>query len=221
MPSGVKRSTAKTGPAKRSYDSTKRQAQARATRAAIRDAATRLFLDRGYAATTIQAIAEMAGVAPQTVYASFKTKFAVLKEALEVSIVGDDEPIPLMERADIVAISDEPDQRERARMQARAMREIQQRAAPMSLVARDAAAADPEVAAFWELGKKQRRMGMAEAARGLAGDDGLRIPVDEAADVLWVIFSPDVFMQFTRDKGWSVERYEAWVLDTLERTLLP
>lgn len=217
----VKRTAVKRVPAKRSYDSTKRQAQARATRAAIRDAATRLFVERGYAATTIQAIADEAGVAPQTVYAAFKTKFAVLKESLEVSIVGDDEPIPLMERADIVTISDEPDQHQRARMQARAVAQIQQRAAPMSLVARDAASTDPEVAAFWELGKAQRHMGMSEAARGLAGDDGLRVPVDVASDVLWVIFSPDVFMQFTRDKGWSVERYEEWLRDTIERTLLP
>jgi hypothetical protein len=155
------------------------------------------------------------------VYAAFKTKFAVLKEALEVSIVGDDEPVPLLERDDIVAVGGQPDQLQRARLMARTVRDIQLRAAPMSLVARDAAAADPEVAAFWDLGKAQRRIGMAEAARSLAGDDGLRIPIDEAADVLWVIFSPDVFMQFTRDKGWSVERYEAWVLDTLERTLLP
>jgi hypothetical protein len=88
-------------------------------------------------------------------------------------------------------------------------------------VTRDAAAADPEVAAYWELGKTQRRIGMMEAARALAGDDGLRVPIEEAADVLWVIFSPDVFMQFTGDKGWSVERHEAWLLDTIERTLLP
>jgi AcrR family transcriptional regulator len=208
-------------PQKRAYDSSKRQAQARATRAAIRQAATRLFVERGYAATTIQAIADEAGVAPQTVYAVFRTKFAVLKEALEVSIVGDDEPIPLLERDDIVTIRDEPDQRQRARRLARAMREIQERAAPMSLVARDAAAADPEVAAFWDLGKAQRRVGMEDAARTLAGDDGLRVPVNEAADAMWVLFSPDVFMQFTRDKGWSVERYGAWVLDTIERTLLP
>jgi AcrR family transcriptional regulator len=206
---------------RRSYDSTKRQAQARATRAAIRDAATRLFLARGYAGTTIQAIADEAGFASQTVYAAFKTKFAVLKEAIETSIVGDDEPIPLLERDDITSIDDEPDQRQRARMQARTVSQIQQRVAPMSLVARDAAAADPEVAAFWEQGKVQRRTGMAQAAQSLAGGDGLRIPIDEAADVLWVIFSPDVFMQFTRDKGWSMERYEAWVLDTIEQTLLP
>jgi AcrR family transcriptional regulator len=206
---------------KRSYDSTNRQAQARVTRAAIRDAAARLFVERGYAATTIQAIADEAEVAPQTVYAVFKTKFAVLKEAIEVSIVGDDEPIPLLERDDIVTIGEEPDQRRRAGLMARAMAAIQERAAPMSLVARDAAAADPEVAAFWKLGKEQRRTGMVDAAKRLAGDDGLRIPVGEAADVLWVICSPDVFMQFTRDKGWSRDRYEAWVLDAMERTLLP
>jgi hypothetical protein len=106
-------------------------------------------------------------------------------------------------------------------MMARTVRDIQSRGAPLSVVTRDAAAADPEVAAYWEVGKTQRRIGMAEAARSLAGKDGLRIPIEEAADILWVIFSPDVFMQFTRDKGWSLERYEAWILDTLERTLLP
>jgi AcrR family transcriptional regulator len=206
---------------KRSYDSSKRQAQARATRAGIRDAADRLFRERGYAATTMQAIADEAGVAVQTVYAAFGTKFAVLREALEVSIVGDDEPIPLLERPDIVAVHDEPDQRRRARTMGAQIAAIQQRAAPMSLVARDAAAADPEVAAFWNLGKEQRRIGMRSAAEALAGKDGLRVPIEEAADILWVLFSPDVFMQFTRDKGWPVERYEQWIGDTLERTLLP
>jgi AcrR family transcriptional regulator len=207
--------------AKRSYDSSKRKAQARATRATIRDAAARLFIDQGYAATTVQAIAEEAGVAPQTVYAAFKTKFAVLKEALEVSLVGDDEPVPLLEREEIVAVSEQRDQRVRARMMARTIRDLQYRGAPLSVVTRDAAAADPEVAAYWDLGKTQRRVGMTEAARVLAGGDGLRVPVEEAADILWVIFSPDVFMQFTKDKRWSVDRYEAWILDTIERTLLP
>jgi AcrR family transcriptional regulator len=214
-------SAVKGGPQKRTYDSSKRQAQARATRGSIRAAAHRLFLERGYGATTMQAIADEAGVAVQTVYASFRTKAAVMIEAAEVAIVGDDEAIPLMEREMITSIAQEPDQRQRARSMARVNVTIQRRAAPLTVAARDAGAIEPELAAWWELGKKQRRTGMREAARSLAGDDGLRVPLDDAADILYVLLSPDVFMQFTRDKGWSLARYEDWLHDTIERTLLP
>ena len=206
---------------KRSYDSSARRAQARATRAAIRDAAGRLFLDRGFGATTMQAIADEAGVAVQTVYAAFGTKAAIMKEAAEVAIVGDDEPVPLMERDLVTSIAAEPDQRRRAGLVADANAVIQSRAAPMTVATRDAGTVDPELAAWWELGKEQRRLGMHQAAQILAGDDGLRLPVDEAADILYVVMSPDVFIQFTRDKGWSTDRYRDWLRDTIERTLLP
>jgi AcrR family transcriptional regulator len=216
MPRAVKRA-----PQKRSYDSSKRQAQARETRRAIRDAAQRLLLDRGYGATTMQAIADEAGVAVQTVYAVFKTKAAIIKEAAEVALVGDDEPIPLLERQMITSIADEPDQRRRLRLAVQAGTTVQRRAARMTVAVRDAGAVDSDLAAWWETGKQQRHMGFTHAARVVAGREGLRIPIEEAADVLWVLCSPDVFVQFTSDKGWPVERYEDWLYDTLERTLLP
>lgn len=221
MARDVKGRAAKGKPTTRTYDSSKRQAQARATRHAIREAARGLFLDRGYGATTIQAIAEDAGVAVQTVYAAFRTKAAILRELLEVSIVGDDEAVPLLERDMITSIWAEPDQRARLRMHVKVTSTIQGRAAAMSVVVRDAAATDPELAEFWELGKVQRRKGMGEAAQSLAGAEGLRVPVEEAADILWVLYSPDVFIQFTRDLGWTLERYEDWLHDALERLLLP
>ena len=207
--------------AKRSYDSSKRLEQARITRRSIRDAAHRLFLERGYAATTMQAIADEAGVAVQTVYAVFRTKAAIMKEAAEVAIVGDDEPVPLLEREMITSIAAEPDQRERLRRAVTAVATVQARAARMNVAARDAGASDPELAEWWESGKRQRRVGFAGAARVIAGDDGLRLTLEDAADVMWVLCSPDVFVQFTLDKGWPVERYREWLYDTLERTLLP
>lgn len=213
------RAVKRTSP-RRQYDSSKRQAQARETRRSIRDAAQRLFLERGYGATTMQAIADEAGVAVQTVYAVFRTKAAIMKEAAEVAIVGDDEPVPLLEREMITSIETEPDQRERLRLAVRAGSMIQIRSARMTVAARDAGAIDPELAEWWETGKRQRRVGFTQAAKVIAGDDGLRVPLEDAADILWVLCSPDVFVQFTVDKGWSVQRFEEWLYDTLERSLL-
>ena len=90
---------------KRSYSSTKRQAQARETRRSILEAALELFVTSGYAATSIQTIAEQAGVAVQTVYAVFGTKRELLRQLIESTIAGDDEPLPISDRPDVRAVA--------------------------------------------------------------------------------------------------------------------
>lgn len=206
---------------KRQYDSSKRREQARATRRAILDAARALFVERGYPATTLQAVADEAGVAVQTVYATFGNKMELLRQVIDVAVVGDDEAIPLIQREAVQRIEAEADQRTRARLQAVLIREIAERTAPVAMVARGAAGADPEAAELWRRFMAERRVGMAHAARVLSGRDGLRLPIEDAADVIHVLWSPEVYTMLVHELGWTAERYETWMTDALERLLLP
>jgi AcrR family transcriptional regulator len=206
----------------RRYDSPRRREQASATRQAILDAARALFAERGYVGTTIEAIAAYAAVSPETVYATFRNKRSLLSALVDISIVGDDEPVPVLDRDWVRQIRDEPDQRRRLELLARNGRLILERRAPIDEVVRSAAAADPEIAALHGTGKTQRIAGQRELLRVIAGADGLRagLPLDEAADILFAVGSPEVYRLLVIDRGWSPERFEAWYVDTIERLLL-
>jgi AcrR family transcriptional regulator len=206
---------------KRSYDSSKRQEQAKATRAAVLDAARELFVRQGFTATTLQAVAEEAGVSVQTVYAAFGSKPELLRQLIGVAVVGDDEAVPLIEREAVQRIASERDQHERARMQAALITQILGRVAPVAMVAREASGASADAAEQWRAFMVERHKGMAHAARTLAGKDGLRVKVAEAADIIHALWSPELYTILVRELGWSSERYQAWMADTLERTLLP
>jgi TetR/AcrR family transcriptional regulator of autoinduction and epiphytic fitness len=207
-------------PVKRSYSSARREAQARETRRAILDAAHELFIATGYAATTIQAIAERGGVAVQTVYAVFGTKRELLRQLIERTVVGDDDPLPEAERSAAHSIAAEPDARRRAELDAAVSRSIIERIAPIVRVAAEAAASDPELAAMMEAVKATRRQEMTSAVSVLAGPDQLRIAHDEAAATLYVLYSPHVADMLIGDYGWSPERYEKWLARMIFRAVL-
>jgi AcrR family transcriptional regulator len=196
---------------KRSYSSARREAQARETRRAILDAAHDLFVATGYAATTIQVIAERGGVAVQTVYAVFGSKRELLRQLIERTIVGDDDPLPITERTAAQSLAAEPDARRRAELDAAMSRSITERIAPIVRVAAEAAASDPELAAMMDSVKAARRQDMTAAARILAGPDRLRLDEEEAAATLYVLYSPQVADMLIGDYGWSPERYEKWL----------
>ena len=196
---------------KRSYSSSRRQAQARETRRSILAAALELFVAGGYAATTISAIAERAGVALPTVYAVFGSKRELLRQLLESSITGDDEPLPITERPEARSISAEPDARRRVKLDAALSRSIIERVAPIARVAEEAAASDPELATMMEVVKAARRQEMIASAEILAGPDGLRVDQGEAAATLYVLYSPQVANMLMGDYGWSPDRYENWL----------
>jgi AcrR family transcriptional regulator len=205
---------------KRSYTSARRQEQARETRRAILDAAHKLFVTHGYAASTIQAIAEEAGVAVQTVYAVFGNKRELLRQLIENSITGDDEPQPITERAEALAIAAEPDPRRRAELDAALSRSITERVAPILRVVAEAAASDPELAAVIDAVKAARREEMITGAKTIAGPDGLRVDEEEAAATLYVLLSPQVADMLMRDYGWSPERFEAWLARMILETVI-
>jgi TetR/AcrR family transcriptional regulator, regulator of autoinduction and epiphytic fitness len=196
---------------KRPYSSARRDAQARETRRSILDAAHDLFVANGYAATTIQAIAEQGGVAVQTVYAVFGSKRELLRQLIERTIAGGDDPLPMAERPVERLIAGEPDARRRAELDAALARSITERIAPVVRVAAEAAASDPELAAMMEAVKAARRQEMTEAASVLAGPDRLRTDPEEAAATLYVLYSPQVADMLITDYGWSPERYQKWL----------
>lgn len=205
-------------PVKRSYVSAQREAQALATQASIVDAALDLFTANGYTATTIQAVADEAGVAVQTVYAVFGNKRELLRRALETAISGG--PTPLADGDDYRAVVEEPDPRRRAELDAAMATRISQRVAPILRVLRDASAADPEFAATARQITEQRRSDMADAVRALRGTAGAPPDLEDVVGTLYVLYSPEVFLSLTEDLGWSVERYERWLAEMLHRTVV-
>ena len=205
---------------KRSYTSARRDAQARETRGSILDAAGLLFVAHGYAATTLQAIADQAGVAVQTVYAAFGTKRELMRQLIETTIAGDDNPTPVTEQTEAKAVAAEPDAHRRAQIDAAFARTIVQRVGPIVRVAEEAAASDPELATMMEKIKTARRDEMLVSASLLAGPDGLRLDPEEAAATLYVLYSPYVADMLMRDHGWSPQRYEAWLARMLLQTVL-
>lgn len=207
---------------KRRYDSPRRRAQAEATRRLILEAARELFVRDGYAGTTIDAIADGAGVAPETVYASFGNKRSLLWRLLEIAAAGDEEPIPVLERDWARAPLESEDPREQARMLARLAREVMERSAPILVVFRDAASTDPEIAEAWAEANRRMLLDHRAFVAALYRTGGLRrdLSVERAADLFWTLGSPEVYDRLVTQRGWTPAEYEAWFCDTLERTLL-
>lgn len=208
----------------RGYRSERREEQARQTRAAIVDAARELFVAHGYGATTLQHIADEAGVAVQTVYAAFGNKVAVLQRTLDVAIAGDDRPVSVNQRDWMHAVFNDPDPQARLRAYAAAVRRIHEAAADLFVVLAAAAAGgvDPALRALAEETDRRRRRGASSVIDGLASIEALRAGVTRrvAIDVVWTLNSADVFVLLVRRSGWSAKRYEEWLGATLAQQLL-
>ena len=208
--------------AKRPYTSTLRQQQASQTRLRILDTAQRLFTERGYAATTMEAIASEAGVATDTVYATFRTKAGLLHKLLDVRVGGDDSPVALLDRAGPQEVRAESTQKRQIARFAADVAEIQERAAPVDEIMRGAAAVDPEIATLRSRMHEFRYENMRRFVSWLAAKGSLRggMTAGDAAAIVWTLAGPEVHGLLRRDRGWSQERYVAWLADTLSRTLL-
>ncbi len=201
--------------ARRKYDSSRRQADAGARHHRIVEEATKLFLDNGFAATSISDIAEAAEVSAQTIYATFGSKAGVLARAIDVALVGDYEELPAFDRApplqdatDFVAYGD-------------FLRKINERVAPLIRVMEQSAATDPTLA---ELRSALVERIRSDCRRWIALMDpkALRpgLSEEQAADVMAVMQSPNVYTSFTMDAGWSPQQYGRWIADALPQLLL-
>lgn len=207
---------------KRPYDSPRRREQAAATRREILDAAQRLFERQGYAATKMSEIAEDAGVALKTVYAAFDTKSGVLRALWHALLRGDEEDVPVMDRAWYREVLEEPDAERQLRLNARNARAVKTRIAGVLDVIRQAALLDADTEALWariqsDFYENQRAIVQALDARG-ALRPGLEVA--EAADILWTLNHPDVWQLLVTQRGWTAERWEQWFADSSSGQLL-
>ena len=201
---------------------TRRPDRARATRRRIVDAAADLFIANGYAATTLEQVADRAGVAVQTVYFHFGNKRTVLKQAVDIAAVGDDEPVPLLDRPWLEEIQAEPDPRRIIEQWAHNSRTITARVAPIMRVVRAAAAIDPDMAAQWDTNEQQRATAFRALAQLLADRDALTpgLSVEEATDVIFALLSIEVYLLLTATRGWTPAHWERWVAAILTYALL-
>lgn len=206
----------------RPYDSSRRQAQARQTRAALLEAARARFLERGYAATTVGEIAAAVGVSVETVYKAFGNKAGLLKAMFDVAIVGDDEPIPLQQREMVARIQAEPDGRKKLEIYGAAYAERAQRAVPVQLLVRDAAASDAGARAVLEQLNRERLTGMTAFSRHLHESKVFRKGVrqGDALDILWLYTAPEVYERLVIERGWSTRRFGTWITQQLVAALL-
>ncbi len=209
---------------KREYDSTRRQAQANETRRQILEAARKLFMERGYAGATVEAIAAEAGVAAQTIYAIFKNKKRILVSLMNVlSANGIEDNTPMPERAGPQAVSQEHDQRRQLQMFAQVVANNLAQVAVVSEIMVNAAKTERDVDRILQRLNNQRLEHMKFAVQQIAPNGPFRENVDKAyaTDIVWTLTSPEIFLLLTRDRGWSKEKYAQWLADTLARVLLP
>jgi len=209
----------------RRYDSTRRRAQAAETRQDILKAALQLFLEGGYAGTTINDVAAAAGVAVETIYRGFGSKAALFKGVMEAAIAGGAAraAIPPEERPVVRAMIAEQNPRRVLELHAATQPGIHERAGPLYRVLMEAAASDPEVADVWNQLEAQRLTGMRRIAQQLKNLGGIRqeLSVEEAGDILWTVNSLAVYDLLVLQRAWSPERYRDWIASTNTRALLP
>ena len=198
-----------------------RQAQVAHTEQRILAAATELFLEGGYLATTLEAVARRAQLATRTVYLRFGTKAALFKRVVDVAIVGDTAPVDVLGRDWVQAALTAPTAAERIAASAAAGRQIMQRTGALFAVAQQAAAVEPLIAGFWQQGREQSRRVHALFWTRMA-EDGL---LDPAVDLAWLIdttailAAAETYLLVTRMIGWDLDAYERWLARTLSQLM--
>ena len=197
--------------------------RARETRRRVEEAAGRLFSEQGYATTTMQAIADEAGVHVQTIYLAYGTKAAVLAAAATRLVAGEDDPDSHpSERAWAREIQATPDPATKLRLYVRHIRDVAPRVVRLVDVLRANAPGDPDVAAFHAHMEQGRWAGPHALFAPLADEGALRsgLPVTTAADATYALASPDTFRALVERRGWSWDQAETWIADRLVETLL-
>jgi AcrR family transcriptional regulator len=198
-----------------------RQAQVAHTEQRILAAATELFLEGGYLATTLEAVARRAQVGARTVYLRFGTKAALFKRVVDVAIVGDTAPVDVLGRDWVQAALTAPTAAGRIAASAAAGRQIMQRTGALFAVAQQAAAVEPLIAGFWQQGREQSRRVHALFWTRMA-EDGL---LDSGVDLAWLIdttailAAAETYLLITRTTGWDLDAYERWLIRTLSQLI--
>ena len=206
---------------KRKYSSAVREEQAARTRARILDAASKLFLERGYARTTMKNIAAQADVARDTVHAIFGSKAQVLTALIDLRLVPDGAVLNVTQRPDAQAIKDEADQRRQIELFAKFIAGISTELRPVFEVLRTASAVEPEMGKGFEDMDDFRLKNMQTYSTWIAERGPLRVNTRQAGEIIWALASPDVARMLCDELGWTESQHARWLADTLIRTLLP
>ena len=195
----------------RSYRSPRRAKQAEETRAAVLGAATRLFAERGWAATGMRDIAREAGVAIETVYSHFSSKTGLLQQAIDIAVVGDDAAVAMVERPEFTAIGN-GSRAQRIAMAAALTADVHARTGRLARVLREAAPTDESITEMLRSTRERQRLDIAAGAELLMN----RPPTVPELDGLWATLSPEMYLLLVEDSAWTVEQYRAWVAQILE-----
>jgi AcrR family transcriptional regulator len=207
---------------KRGYNSPLRSEQAEATRQRILDAARRLFVEHGYAATTLPAIAAEAGISVPTLTFIFGTKLALLDALIKRTVRGDEAPVPLAMRTWWQEMLAEPGPVGQLKLFAANMRRIHHSTTDIFEIVRGAATAHPEIAALRQRLSAERLLDNRMLSESLAAKQALRpgVTTEKATDMLWALGSADMYRMLVVERGWPPESYEHWLSSTLIRSLL-
>jgi len=191
---------------RRQYHSLARERQAEESRQRILDAARSLFLKGGYAGTTVDAIAEGAGLSPKTITAVFGSKLGVLTELLRPSTFGQRYQ-QLLER-----LQTEPDPVQRVTLVAEITCQVYDALAPELELLRGAASIAPELTELARQVEARRRENQGRLITYLVNRGVLRqgLQPEEAADELWALSSYDLYRMLVVERGWASERYKVW-----------
>jgi len=203
---------------RRAYDASRRQEQARLHYETALVSARRRFVDNGYVATTVEAIAEEAGVSPATIYKSYGGKAGLARALCERALAGDGQ-VPAEQRSDALRSGDP---RTLIEGWGKLATEVAPRVVPLLLVLRDAARTDPDAAALRAELDDGRLTRMADNARHLHDAGHLRegVSASAARDVMWLTSSPEMYELLVNRRGWSIDAYGRFVTDTLIAALL-
>jgi AcrR family transcriptional regulator len=209
--------------ARRPYRSALREEQARATRRAIVEAGSELFVERGFGGTTVDAIAEHAGVSRKTVFTSVGGKVGLLKLAIDWALVGDDEPVAMEDRPVIHAMMSETDPATLVLMWARMITDIADRLALLHPVLTAAADVDKEAAVLNEVSERNRLGGARSFVEKLQALGVLRpgLTLERAAAMASVLMDPLGYRRLVLDAGWSKDEYVDWVARLTAASFLP
>ena len=206
---------------KRRYSSAVREEQAARTRTRILDAAAELFLERGYARTTMKDIAVQADVARDTVHAIFGSKARVLTALIDHRLVPDGSVTNVTQLPEALAIKDEVDQRKQIELFAKFIAGISTELRPVFEILRTASAVEPEMAKVFEEMDQFRMNNMRTYASWIAARGPLRVSTLQAGEIIWALASLDVARMLCDELGWTESQHARWLSDTLIRTLLP
>ena len=207
-------------PPRRSYNSERRRAGADRTRAAVLTACRELLFRDGFQATTVRAVAELAGVSAITIYKVFGGKPGMVKALWDITLAGDDEPVPMADRPQIQEVLRATETDPKLRLYAAYVRGIHERITPLFTLLTHAGT---EVAEVLETAERERLTGVTAFIAHLDEIGALGPDADRAylTDSLWALAGPQLYTQLTAGRGWSADTYEEWLATTLAATLLP